>query len=85
MASTTAITPAVMAPTFVDDFAGDVVGEDVGWVVCVTIEPDWVTVKVGGFPVAMGPAVADPTAGVLAVAPPRADPPIMDWTGAGTS
>jgi len=37
----------------------------------VTIEPDWVTVKVGGFPVAMGPAVADPTAGVLAVAPPR--------------
>lgn len=78
MARTAAMTPAVMAPTFVPDFTGEVFGADVGCAVCVTIEPDCVTVNVGGLPVAMGPAVADPTAGVLAVAPPRDEPPMMD-------
>ncbi len=50
----------------------------------MTVEPDCVTVKVGGLPVAMGPAVADPAAGVVAVAPPWEEPPITLWTGAGT-
>jgi hypothetical protein len=48
------------------------------------VDPDWVIVKVGGLPVAMGPEVAGPEAGVVAVAPPREEPPITDWTAAGT-
>lgn len=82
------MTPATTAPTFVPDFAASVLLEDPelgpGDAVCVTMEPDWVTVKVGGLPVAIGPAVAAPTAGEVAVAPPCEDPPITDCTRAGT-
>ena len=53
--------------------------------VCITVDPDCVTVNVGGRPVAIGPAVAGPEAGVDAVAPPAEDPPMIDCTAAGTS
>ena len=76
--------PAVMAPTFVLDLETELscgaVEEtvDVECAVSTTVEPDWVIVKVGGFPVAMGPTVAEPAAGWGAVAPPREEPPITD-------
>lgn len=57
---------------------------EVGRAVWVIVEPDCVMVNVGGFPVAIGPAVAEPAAGVVAVAPPWEDPPMIDCTGAGT-
>jgi hypothetical protein len=83
------MTPAVMAPLLgveVFDDSGSAPGEtvDVGRAVWVIVEPDWVIVKVGGFPVAIGPAVAGPAAGVVAVAPPWDEPPMTDCTKAGT-
>ena len=74
------MTPATTAPTFVPDFSAlePLVAPEPGEAVWVTIEPDWVTVKVGGLPVAMGPTVAAPTAGEVAVAPPCDEPPITD-------
>ena len=82
-----------MAPTFGLDFESEEAAElsageeetvDVECAVWIMVEPDWVMVKVGGFPVAMGPAVAEPAAGVVAVAPPNEEPPMMDCTRAGT-
>jgi hypothetical protein len=84
MANPAAIAPAVMAPTFVLDFVRELscgaVEEivDVECAVSTTVEPDCVIVNVGGFPVAMGPTVAEPAAGCVAVAPPREEPPITD-------
>jgi hypothetical protein len=90
-ARTPATTLAVTTPTLVPDFVGDEVCTgaepttvDVECAVCTTVDPDCVTVKVGGRPVARGPAVAGPDAGVDAVAPPAEEPPIIDWTAAGT-
>jgi hypothetical protein len=84
-ARTPATTLAVMTPTFVPDLDGDEVCAgaepttvEVECAVCITVDPDCVKVNVGGFPVAMGPAVAGPDAGVDTVAPPADDPPIAD-------
>lgn len=80
-----------MTPTFELDFFGEEVSDgadpmtvEVECAVCMTVDPDCVTVKVGGRPVAIGPAVAGPEAGVEAVAPPADDPPMTDCTAAGT-
>jgi hypothetical protein len=56
---------------------------EVGCAVSMIVDPDCVIVKVGGLPVASGPRVAEPAAGVVAVAPPEGEPPITDCTGAG--
>jgi hypothetical protein len=80
-----------MTPTLVLDLVGDELCAgaepttvEVECAVCTTVDPDWVTVNVGGRPVAIGPAVAGPEAGVDAVAPPADDPPMTDCTAAGT-
>ncbi len=76
----------IFAPAFLDCDCDDGPAEtvDVECAVWMTVEPDCVIVKVGGFPVAMGPAVAEPAAGVVAVAPPCEEPPITLCTGPGT-
>ena len=94
IASAAATTPAAMAPILGPDFVGTAVSlvdcgavdetVDVEWAVWMIVEPDCVIVNVGGRPVAIGPAVAEPTAGVLAVAPPSAEPPMIDCTAPGT-
>lgn len=45
--------------------------------VSTMVLPDCVTVNVGGRPVAMGPSVACPAAGVVAVAEPDDPPPTI--------
>jgi len=52
--------------------------------VTVAVEPAAVMVKTGGFPVAKGPAVAGPEAGVVAVARPSLPPPMTLATMPGT-
>ena len=83
--------PTVMAPTFGFDFVGvwEAVDEGdalevEGTVVWVMVVPprDRVTVNVGGWPVASGPAVAE-MMGEVAVAPPKDEPPMADCTASG--
>ena len=50
----------------------------------VAVLPEAVMVKTGGFPVAKGPPVAGPAAGVVAVAPPLLSPPMTLATTSGT-
>ncbi len=76
------MTPATTTPVFVLLFAaGEVEAgdeEEVGNAVWMIVDPDCVIVKTGFLPVASGPAVAEPAAGVIAVAPPAELPPITD-------
>jgi hypothetical protein len=73
---------AMMTPMFVPELEeeGDAPGvlEDVAveWAVSTIVLPDCVIVNVGGRPVAIGPDVADPAAGVVTVADPDGPPPI---------
>jgi hypothetical protein len=77
----------MMTPMFVDELEefeaglGAVdettdVAVAVEWAVSTMVLPDCVIVNVGGRPVAKGPSVACPAAGVVAVAEPDAPPPI---------
>ena len=82
--------PAIMAPRFVGAellplLEGLFPGEPSEVEVAVEVErPVWVTVKTGGWPVAMGPEVAGLAAGEVAVAAPEGEPPIMDMIAGGT-
>jgi hypothetical protein len=79
------MTPATTAPVFVLFFvaeleveAGEEEEVEVGNAVWMIVDPDCVIVKTGFLPVASGPAVAEPAAGVVAVAPPAEPPPMTD-------
>lgn len=81
------MTPAMMAPRFLPDEDEDEVEVEVlpgAVLVAVVVDPDCVTVIAGDLPVAMGPSVAAPAAGVVTVAPPEPEPPITLMTISGT-
>lgn len=85
-AKTPAMAAAIMTPMLVDGLEEleeglgaldeTEVAVAVEWAVSTIVLPDCVIVNVGGRPVAMGPSVACPAAGVVAVAEPDDPPPI---------